>query len=132
MDARGWLARVPQGGLFWVFFVFRASYKAKNTFKSRLQLFAILETGLPAGTYTVDVENKYSVTIFGNGTKSVLVSNTSFIGGYNPFLGYAYIAVGSLCLALSLMFFIVNLVKPRQLGDPSLLSWNRDVATHIN
>lgn len=96
------------------------------------QLFAILPGGVARGTYTVNIDNRYSVRIFGNGTKSVLLSNTSFIGGYNPFLGYAYIVVGSVCLALSLLFFVVNLVKPRQLGDPSLLSWNRDTPSHIN
>lgn len=96
------------------------------------KLYARLPNGLPAGRYTVNIANKYSTAIFGNGTKSIVVSNTSFIGGYNTFLGYAYIAVGSLCLALALVFFVVNLVKPRKLGDPSLLSWNREGSAVIN
>lgn len=81
--------------------------------------------GLRNGTYEVQIANNYPTTNFGNGTKSVLVTSTSFIGGKNPFLGYAYIAVGSLCLLLAIVFFVVNLVTPRRLGDPSLLSWNR-------
>ena len=88
------------------------------------KLYAMLPDGLQAGTYTVQINNLYSTQRFA-GTKSIVISSTSFIGGYNPFLGYAFIAVGSLCLLLALVFFIVNLVKPRALGDPALLSWNR-------
>jgi len=89
------------------------------------KLYAMLPNGLPVGTYTVQINNLYSTSRFGSGTKSVVISSTSFIGGSNPFLGYAFIAVGSLCLLLALVFFIINLVKPRALGDPALLSWNR-------
>jgi hypothetical protein len=89
------------------------------------KLYAVLPGGLPAGTYTLQINNLYSTARFGGGTKSIVISSTSFIGGYNPFLGYAFISVGSLCLLLALVFFIVNLVKPRALGDPALLSWNR-------
>merc|ERR1712000_60926 len=81
---------------------------------------------VPRGTYTMTVYNRYSTERFGGGTKSIVISNASFIGGKNPFLGYAFIAVGALCLALALAFFLVNLIKPRKLGDPALLSWNKE------
>jgi hypothetical protein len=96
------------------------------------KLYAVFDSGLKAGIYQLDIGNKYSTAIFGNGTKSIVISNASFIGGYNTFLGFAYIAVGSLCLMLAIVFFVVNLVKPRQLGDPSLLSWNRELNGSVN
>jgi hypothetical protein len=89
------------------------------------KLYAIIPQGLPVGSYQVVINNIYATSQFGNGTKSVVLTSTSFLGGYNTFLGYAYIAVGSVCLALALVFFIVNLISPRKLGDPALLSWNK-------
>lgn len=92
------------------------------------KLYARIPAGLPQGVYNVNIGIKYSTQLFG-GSKSVVVTSTSFIGGYNPFLGIAYIVVGGLCLLLAIVFFVVNLVKPRQLGDPSLLSWNKQGTT---
>ena len=55
---------------------------------------------------------EFPVTSF-SGTKSVVLSTTSWLGGKNPFLGIAYMVVGSICLALFLGFLIRHLVKPR-------------------
>ncbi len=65
----------------------------------------------------------YSVESFG-GTKSFIISTVSAMGGKNPFLGIAYIVVGTLCIALGIGFMIKHLLNPRKLGDPSYLSWN--------
>ena len=94
------------------------------------KLYARIPQGLSAGEYRVTVNNRYSTARFGGGTKSIVISNASFIGGKNPFLGYAFIAVGSLCLALAIAFFLVNLIKPRRLGDPALLSWNKNAQNY--
>ncbi|KAH6783112.1 ALA-interacting subunit 5 [Perilla frutescens var. hirtella] len=40
-----------------------------------------------------------------------------------------YIIVGGICLLIALAFIIVYLMKPRPLGDPSYLSWNRNPAS---
>ncbi|KAJ3354711.1 hypothetical protein GGF32_002390 [Allomyces javanicus] len=78
---------------------------------------------LPAGTYQMTIDDNFVVTSFG-GTKSVVISTVSFLGGKNPFLGYAYVAVGSVCILLSVVFAARHLYSPRKLGDHTYLSWN--------
>ncbi|KAI6691681.1 hypothetical protein NL676_028509 [Syzygium grande] len=73
----------------------------------------------------VSLGNFYNTYSF-NGKKKLVLSTTSWLGGKNDFLGIAYLTVGGLCFFLAMAFTIVYLVKPRQLGDPSYLSWNRN------
>ncbi|GAA6006909.1 CDC50/LEM3 family protein [Rhodotorula paludigena] len=79
---------------------------------------------MPSGRYEIDIYMNYPVRPFG-GTKSIVFSTVSFIGGKNPFLGIAYIAVGGVCVLLGLLLTLRHLIKPRKLGDPQYLSWNR-------
>lgn len=55
-----------------------------------------------------DFSPDYPVTQF-EGTKLFILSTTSILGGKNPFLGYAYIVVGSICLILGFLLLIVHL-----------------------
>ena len=50
----------------------------------------------------------YPVVVFG-GTKRMILSTTSWLGGKNPFLGVAYIVVGSMCILIGFIFLIVHL-----------------------
>ncbi|KAF9417198.1 hypothetical protein BGZ94_010019, partial [Podila epigama] len=86
------------------------------------------EYDLPSGTYTIDVDMNYDVTTYG-GTKSLVISTVSFMGGRNPFLGIAYVVVGVLCVVLGLLFTARHLYKPRRLGDHTYLSWNQNGAS---
>ncbi|CZT11626.1 related to cell division protein CDC50 [Rhynchosporium agropyri] len=60
------------------------------------------------------------------GTKSVIISTRTVMGGKNPFLGIAYIVVGAICILLGTLFTITHLIKPRKLGDHTYLSWNNE------
>ncbi|XP_027340525.1 ALA-interacting subunit 3 [Abrus precatorius] len=80
-------------------------------------------------TISVTLKNNYNTYSF-NGKKKLVLSTTSWLGGKNDFLGIAYLTVGGLCFFLALAFTIVYFVKPRQLGDPSYLSWNRNPGGH--
>ncbi|XP_047982625.1 ALA-interacting subunit 1-like [Salvia hispanica] len=77
----------------------------------------------------VTLENNYNTYSF-SGKKKLVLSTTSWLGGKNDFVGIAYLTVGGLCFFLALVFLLIYLIKPRQLGDPSYLSWNRNPSGH--
>lgn len=90
------------------------------------KLYGKIETDLEAGdTISVTLQNIYNTYSF-NGKKKLVLSTTSWLGGKNDFLGIAYLTVGGVCFFLAIAFTIMYLVKPRRLGDPSYLSWNRN------
>ncbi|KAA8523400.1 hypothetical protein F0562_009823 [Nyssa sinensis] len=71
------------------------------------KLYGKIEVDLHAGeVIQVTLENNYNTYSF-NGKKKLVLSTTSWLGGKNDFL-----------------------VKPRRLGDPSYLSWNRNPGGH--
>ncbi|OMO85640.1 hypothetical protein CCACVL1_10065 [Corchorus capsularis] len=89
------------------------------------KLYGRIEEDLqPNEQITVEIQNNYNTYSFG-GKKKLVLSTTSWIGGKNDFLGIAYISVGGLCLFLAVSFILLYILKPRPLGDPSYLSWNR-------
>jgi len=91
------------------------------TFK---KLYRIIKTDLDSATYTVVINNYYPTGQF-SGNKYVVLSTVSWMGGKNPFLGYAYIVVGGLCFVLAVGFGLRHLIKPRKLGDVRYLNWEK-------
>lgn len=84
------------------------------TFK---KLYRRINTDLKAGdTITISALNYYPVAAF-SGEKYVVLSTTSWLGGRNSFLGWAYIVVGIICFVLAAAFAIKHVVSPRPLGD---------------
>ncbi|KAF8479262.1 transcription regulator [Russula ochroleuca] len=79
---------------------------------------------LVQGRYQITIDMNYPVRSY-SGTKSIVISTVSWIGGKNPFLGWAYVAAAALFVALSIAGTIRHVMKPRRLGDMSLLSWNQ-------
>ncbi|XP_066522937.1 cell cycle control protein 50B [Hoplias malabaricus] len=62
--------------------------------------------GLPAGNYTLRINYNYPVISF-KGTKKVVFSNVSWMGGKNQFLGIAYLVIGCLCVVMAIVMLIV-------------------------
>ncbi|KAI4317508.1 hypothetical protein L6164_025373 [Bauhinia variegata] len=90
------------------------------------KLYGKIEADLEANDeIKLTIQNNYNTYSFG-GTKMLVLSTTSWIGGKNDFLGMAYLSVGGIALALAVTFIFLYVIKPRPLGDPSYLSWNRD------
>ncbi|KAJ3063484.1 hypothetical protein HDU99_004818, partial [Rhizoclosmatium hyalinum] len=88
------------------------------------KLWGSLSVDLLAGDYRIDITNNFNVNTYG-GTKSIVISTVSILGGKNPFLGISYIVVGIICWILGLLFLLRHMIKPRKLGDYTYLSWNQ-------
>ncbi|CAI5769704.1 cycle control 50A [Podarcis lilfordi] len=66
-----------------------------------------LRPTLPAGNYSLEIEYNYPVHSF-DGRKRMILSTISWMGGKNPFLGIAYITVGSICFFLGVVLLIIH------------------------
>ncbi|KAJ8682069.1 hypothetical protein QAD02_017861 [Eretmocerus hayati] len=72
--------------------------------------------GLQAGNYTLRIKYSYQVSSF-EGKKRMILSTTSLLGGKNPFLGYAYIVVGCICLILGIALLIIHVKCSKSTSD---------------
>jgi hypothetical protein len=80
------------------------------------KLYSRIEKDIRANaTITVVIQNNYNTYSFG-GSKSVILSTASWIGGKSNFIGIAYLCVRRLCLFLALGFTVLYMVKPRYMS----------------
>lgn len=70
------------------------------------------DNSLKKGTYQVDVTHWFPADKY-KGTKSIVISTRTVMGGRNPFLGIAYVVVGGICILLGVLFTVTHLLKPR-------------------
>lgn len=72
---------------------------------------------------TFQVDSKFEVRSFG-GSKSIIISTISSIGGKNNYVGTSFIVVGSLAFLLTALFVVKHVTSERRrLGDTNLLRW---------
>lgn len=71
------------------------------------------------------ITGNFEVASFG-GTKGIVISTLSEMGGTNPYLGTAFLVVGILAFLLTLLFVFKQVFSERRKlnGDLSLLRWN--------
>ncbi|XP_028800603.1 ALA-interacting subunit 1-like [Neltuma alba] len=89
------------------------------------KLYGKIETDLEVNDeLDIVIQNNYNTYSYG-GKKVLVLSTTTWIGGRNDFVGMACLAIGGLSLLFELVFMSMHVMKPRPLGDPSYLSWNK-------
>ncbi|XP_028995628.1 cell cycle control protein 50A [Betta splendens] len=62
---------------------------------------------LSSGNYLLNITYNYPVLSFA-GHKRMILSTISWMGGKNPFLGIAYMTVGSICFFLGVVLLIIH------------------------
>ena len=93
------------------------------TFK---KLYRVIDnTTLHSGSVlVVSTSDAYRTEGYG-GQKWIVLSKTSWMGGRNLFLGWAYVAVGIACVVVAVVFLVKQLVRPRKMGDLKALEASR-------
>ncbi|XP_022089564.1 cell cycle control protein 50A-like isoform X2 [Acanthaster planci] len=81
-----------------------------------IQQGTVFDKGLPKGNYTLSIDYSYPVHMF-DGTKSIVLTTTSWLGGKNSFLGIAYIVTGSLCILFGAFFLLIHIKHGHRPGQ---------------
>ncbi|KAI0907592.1 CDC50 family protein [Ustulina deusta] len=79
---------------------------------------------LVSGTYTVDIVDNFNMTEY-KGRKSLVITTTGPLGGKNDLPGILWLALAGFFIVMSLLFLAGSFLRPRKLGDHTLLSWNK-------
>ena len=86
--------------------LFRRIDHSENYFKN----------SLPKGNYSLIIGYNFPVKDF-DGTKAIIISNTTFLGGKNLFLAIAYMVVGALSLLTGVFLLIVHVRYGKKVED---------------
>lgn len=96
------------------------------------KLYARINEDIPAGTpLTLTVSNQYNTYGYG-GSKWVILTTNSWVGGHNNALGGIMVTIGSLAFLTAVIFFCSYHLNKKRRGyaDPNYLSWNRTSLVH--
>lgn len=77
---------------------------------------------LEKGEYVINIGLNFPVSLFG-GTKSLVLTTSSIVGGRNLSLGIAYLVVAAISVFFGIIFLVKYIIQPRKLGDHSYLSF---------
>ncbi|EPY53119.1 CDC50 domain-containing protein [Schizosaccharomyces cryophilus OY26] len=80
---------------------------------------------LTPGTYEISIGLHFPVKEY-DGTKSIVLTTRSALGGKNPFLGIAYIVVSVVSVVLGTLFTLRHFIRPRKLADHRYLNWDSE------
>ena len=87
------------------------------------KLYGIIKADILAGeTLAFTIQTNYEVASF-KGTKSIVVTTLADFGNQNFALGNTAIVIGTMSLAIGIIFTIKRVVSPRTLGDIRVLKW---------
>lgn len=93
------------------------------------KLWGVINKDIKAGTkLRITITNRYNMYNFG-GLKSIVLSENSWMGGRNLFLGITMTVVGSLYFVAAAAFALGRVFFHRPMGDEQYLSWHRMQAT---
>jgi len=85
------------------------------------KMHAIINSDLQAGEHvTFSVQANFDVSVF-QGSKSLVMTTTSWFGGKNTFLGNAFMVLGTACSAIGVLFGMKMVCSTRKMGDLSYL-----------
>lgn len=79
---------------------------------------------MKVGTYQVNITYNFPVSEYA-GTKSIVISTRTVMGGKNPFLGIAYVVVSGLCVLLGALFTARHLFQPRHVLSFGYGFWSK-------
>lgn len=79
---------------------------------------------LQRGEYIMNIGLNFPVSLFG-GTKSMVLTSSSVVGGRNLSLGIAYLVVAAIAVFFGIVFLIKYIIQPRKLGDHLYLTFDK-------
>lgn len=88
------------------------------------KLYGRIEEDLEAeDIISVKLLNNYNTYSF-SGSKKIVLSTSSWLGGHNNFLGFAYVSVGASFIFIAFVYLLLHVKNPRSYGDTSNITWN--------
>ena len=90
------------------------------------KLYGYIQQTIPAGTkFSIDINLNYVVESF-KGSKALIVSTNTIVGGRNLYIGQTFYYMGFFCLLCGVVFATKHWFRPRKIADRKYLSYKED------